>query len=188
MWVRTYILFLIFSLFRDNIIILAPAFVFVTFPIYWQKTDYKQLLKEYGLIVKDKLPIILYGILGFFCIVFLVMCISLIFYFFELNDQQNIKDVVKSLPLIAIPFAVLFAPFAEEVFFRGFLYKKFGVWVSALIFALLHFAYGSIVEITVAFVIAIFLTYLFIKTKSLWPAIIAHSLFNLMSLTVMWLL
>ena len=59
---------------------------------------------------------------------------------------------------------------------------------STVVFSVLHFAYGSIVEITAAFAIALLLSYLFIKTKSLWPCIIAHSLFNLLALLVMWLI
>ncbi|RLF34826.1 MAG: hypothetical protein DRM99_05785 [Thermoplasmata archaeon] len=52
----------------------------------------------------------------------------------------------------------------------------------------MHFTYGSIVEITAAFAIALLLSFLFIKTESLYPSIIAHGLFNILSLSIMWLL
>jgi hypothetical protein len=190
-WSLILILFLLFTLIREDISILTSSLVFILFPFYWLKLEgkkYNSILKEYGLIVKDKLKIIISGILGLFLIIFIVGLIGSIFYFFGINDQANVKEVVKSLPWIAFPIAVLIAPIAEEIFFRGFLLKKVGILISAVIFALLHFAYGSIVEITVAFVIALLLSYLFIKTKSLWPSIIAHGLFNLMSLIVMWFL
>ncbi|MCC7552300.1 CPBP family intramembrane metalloprotease [Candidatus Micrarchaeota archaeon] len=191
LWSITMIFFLIFSLIRDNMILLAPSLIFLCFPFYWESQKgkkYTKVLSEYGLYFKNKFSLLIYGIVGFFGIVFLVVLIGLVFYLFGLNDQQNVKEVVKSLPLISIPLAIILAPLAEEIFFRGFLYKKIGIWISAVIFALLHFSYGSIVEIAVAFAIALFLTYLFIKTKSLWPSIIAHSLFNLFALGVMWLL
>lgn len=188
-WAKILVLFLIFTLVRIESGILAPAIVFITFPFYWEKqkgNNYKKIIKEYGLQFKFKY--LVYGLFGFFGVFFLVLISSLIFHFLGINDQQNVKEVVRSLPLISVPFAIFFAPVAEEFFFRGFLSKKIGILFSAIVFSLLHFAYGSIVEIAVAFVIALFFSYLFIKTKSLWPSIIAHSFFNLIALVIMWLL
>ncbi len=189
-WAIIFIIFLIFTLVRNELSLLAPSFIFIVFPFYWAKHNgkkYSTVIQEYGLRVKNKFSIIMCGVIGLFLIILLVGLIGLFFYLIDMNDQANVKDVVRSLPWISIPFAIILAPLAEEIFFRGFLLKKLGLWASAIIFAVLHFAYGSIVEIAAAFAIALLLSYLFVKTKSLWPSIIAHSLFNLLALTVMWL-
>ncbi len=57
----------------------------------------------------------------------------------------------------------------------------FSALISSLFFALLHFSYGSAAEIIVAFSIGMLLCAVTHKTKSLIPAVIAHSGFNFLS-------
>ena len=190
-WIFTLLLFFLFSLIRTDVRVAAPMIFFIVFPFYWykyKKESYKKTINDLGLKLKEKKYIILYGFVGFCFIILAVALIGAVFYVFDLNDQENVKERIKELPLIAIPLAIFVAPFAEEFFFRGFLLKKLGVWASAFIFAIMHFTYGSIVEITAAFAIALLLSFLFIKTESLYPSIIAHGLFNILSLSIMWLL
>lgn len=80
--------------------------------------------------------------------------------------------------------AVLVAPAAEEMLFRGILYptiKQNGFpraawWVTSLLFAGMHFNGLSFLPLTV---FSLVLIYLYEKTGSLWASITAHSLFNL---------
>jgi hypothetical protein len=75
---------------------------------------------------------------------------------------------------------VLWTPFTEEVFFRGFVFA--GLWprlgstgaiiVSALIFSLFHIAYGVLIPI---FITGVLLAWLYRRTGSLWPSIVAHA-------------
>jgi len=79
---------------------------------------------------------------------------------------------------------VIVAPFTEELLFRGLILRGFlarygvvaAVLVSAVLFALVHvnpYQFGS------AFLMGVFLAWLFLRTHSLWPCIIAHGFFNL---------
>jgi membrane protease YdiL (CAAX protease family) len=80
--------------------------------------------------------------------------------------------------------AVLVAPVVEEAIFRGILYptvKQLGyprvaIWVTSLLFALMHFNIPSFLPLAV---FSALLIYLYEKTGSLLASITAHSLFNL---------
>jgi membrane protease YdiL (CAAX protease family) len=79
--------------------------------------------------------------------------------------------------------AVVIAPFVEELFFRGFvlqtLAKKispfWGVVLTALIFASVHFEFQSIMPLLI---LSVVLNVLYIKTKSIWPGIVFHIMNN----------
>lgn len=85
------------------------------------------------------------------------------------------------------------APITEEFLFRGgvlYLLKPYGyklaIFVSALIFSLIH---GNVIQIPGTFVLGIILGYLTIKQKSIIPAIIVHffsNLFNVMTTLLMY--
>jgi membrane protease YdiL (CAAX protease family) len=73
-------------------------------------------------------------------------------------------------------------PFAEELFFRGLgvrVLATFGVapavLVSALLFGLVH---GLLVALPTLVVFGLGLAWLRIRSRSLWPAIIAHAGYN----------
>lgn len=76
---------------------------------------------------------------------------------------------------------VVFAPMTEEFIFRGYLLhrwtKKWGLWaaivLSSVLFGALH--PDSLGAAFTGFVFAI----LYLRTQSLWAAIIAHALYNL---------
>lgn len=79
------------------------------------------------------------------------------------------------------------APFAEEVFFRAFLMTGIarslgvgaGVGVSAALFALAHGSFGAMLPV---FVSGLLLSWLYLKTRSVWPPFIAHAAQNLLAL------
>jgi membrane protease YdiL (CAAX protease family) len=76
--------------------------------------------------------------------------------------------------------AAIFAPVAEEIFFRGFLYgglrARFGsivaIIVSTVFFTALHFSLDAFVPILV---LGLFLAWLYERTGSLYPGIILHA-------------
>ena len=91
--------------------------------------------------------------------------------------------------LASIVVLTLLAPFAEEVFFRGFIYgalrKRFPVrgamLASAAIFAAMHGDPGVIIPI---FVTGFLLAWVYERTGSVWPAVAAHTGQNLLALYV----
>jgi membrane protease YdiL (CAAX protease family) len=92
------------------------------------------------------------------------------------------QDVVSGGVLTAIVLVVV-APLTEELLFRGLILRGFllrygtipAVLLSALLFALVH---ANPYQFASALAMGIFLAWLFVKTRSLWPCIIAHALAN----------
>lgn len=78
---------------------------------------------------------------------------------------------------------VVFAPFVEEIFFRGFLFQgfrqRFG-WLKAGLFSSAIFAAAHLdpVALIPTFILGFLLAYLYHRSNSLWPGIIIHFLVN----------
>lgn len=85
------------------------------------------------------------------------------------------------------------APFAEEVFFRGFVFaalsKRLGLWravaIDALLFAVLHFTPSVILPL---FILGVALCLLYRFTGSIWPGILLHASINSLALAATWVL
>ncbi|MEV1290634.1 type II CAAX endopeptidase family protein [Pseudonocardia sp. NPDC049635] len=76
----------------------------------------------------------------------------------------------------------LLVPFAEELLFRGIGYgalRRYGVWVavpaSSAVFALAH---GINVVLVIAFLLGVVCALLYERSRSVWPAVVAHVVFN----------
>lgn len=91
---------------------------------------------------------------------------------------------IDTLGLTLAPlFIILIAPFLEEIFFRGFVYRIFTktwpIWlasiISALFFALFHFEFQSFIPL---FILGILLNFTYQKTQSLWTSFAFHALNN----------
>ena len=84
------------------------------------------------------------------------------------------------ITLIAV---CLIAPFLEEMLFRGIILRGFlshysprkSIIVSALIFGVVHL---NLYQLPVAFILGCFLGWIYYLSRSLWPAILAHALYN----------
>lgn len=80
-------------------------------------------------------------------------------------------------------FAVVVAPFAEEVLFRGVLYagvrqlgfRRVALWGSAVVFAVMHLNLSVLLPLLV---FGVALAWLYEKTDNLLSTIAAHALFN----------
>ena len=85
--------------------------------------------------------------------------------------------------LISAGVLVIIGPFAEELFFRGFILAAMiksigiipGITVTSLVFAISH---GEVAIIVPVFASGVILSLLYIKTGSLWPPLAAHSAQN----------
>ncbi len=105
--------------------------------------------------------------------------------FFLLNNKFSF--------LLLILQAVLLAPIAEELFFRGFIYKlcrnQYSFIASAVltssIFSLVHRTPQTFLPL---FFISLFLCYIYEKTQNILPAILFHSIHNSLTLFVLFLI
>jgi uncharacterized protein len=85
--------------------------------------------------------------------------------------------------LITLFAICIIAPFLEEILFRGIILRGFlshyspikSILLSALLFALIHL---NLYQIPVAFIMGCFLGWLYFYSRSLWPSIFAHALYN----------
>jgi CAAX protease family protein len=112
-------------------------------------------------------------------------------------DQEDIgKELGVCNPGIGIAIAavmtiVVLAPIAEETFFRGFFYAglrtKWSLWPSALlsgaVFGLVHAPTGPTAAIPLAG-LGVGLAWLYDKTGSIWPCMLAHFLNNALAISV----
>lgn len=86
----------------------------------------------------------------------------------------------------------ILAPLKEEVIFRGIFYPPFrmaygrgkGILFTAGLFAILHF---DIVRFIPLFIGGVALTWLYQKTSSLWPSILAHGTWNILMAVALWI-
>jgi len=145
--------------------------------------------------LKDAPRLLLESVVLFFACGITTMAVSGIFLALGMLDTQAVYEKMMMLPLPVLVAAFTFAPLAEETMFRGFLFRKTegwlarlgkGAWVAAallssLVFALLHASYGSVAEVGVAFAIGAVLCIGTKRFDSLWPAVLAHCAFNLVS-------
>jgi hypothetical protein len=84
-------------------------------------------------------------------------------------------------------------PLAEEIFFRGLLYRWmrqfWNVWpaiiVSSILFGLLH---GEISVAGATFILGIILAWLYERSGSLWPSITIHVINNSLKLLILYTL
>lgn len=109
------------------------------------------------------------------------------------NPQQGLfEDLVSGsatqILLFALAIGVL-APFAEEMFFRGMLFgwlRRWGFWLAAIASAALFgVAHGINFVFPASFALGILNAYAYEKSGSLWPAIVAHMVFNTTSLVAL---
>jgi membrane protease YdiL (CAAX protease family) len=101
------------------------------------------------------------------------------------NQPEQLPSDLHGVSIALAGFAVIVvAPFAEELFFRGFIHQAFRRWrgvmhaslLSALVFALAHFDPLLIAGI---FPLGVVLAYLFERRQSLGANITAHATYNL---------
>ena len=96
------------------------------------------------------------------------------------NGQEN--------QVLYLAYAVLIAPIAEEILFRGFFFrclyeanKQTAYYTSVLFFAVVH---GNIVQIIVAALGGVLYAMIYAKTKSLRFCIAAHMLYNFLAVVL----
>jgi membrane protease YdiL (CAAX protease family) len=100
------------------------------------------------------------------------------------GDPAPIEEMLENLTWPLAVFLAFGAGFGEEVFFRGLLQKRLGVWGQALLFGLAHALGGFVPQILFATGLGLFFGYLLKRGWSLWSLITAHFLYDLVLLSV----
>jgi len=79
---------------------------------------------------------------------------------------------------------VLSAMTVEEFFFRSWLQKRVGLFVSTTLFALAHFTLGQPLLLIGVTVISLVIGFTFYRTRNVVPGIVAHGVFDAIQLFV----
>lgn len=128
-------------------------------------------------------------IIGFYIGTMLVVaiCFGILYFLGFPPDSYKTQDRIQEAGFMAIFFAVIVAPFSEELFFRAFLVKKTGLVASAIIFMLFHISYGSIYQLLATFIFGISLGVLY-KKRGINHSILLHFMINFISLSATFLM
>ncbi|HHT79175.1 MAG TPA: CPBP family intramembrane metalloprotease [Actinobacteria bacterium] len=161
------------------------------FAIYWRRSSFRDL----GLTYYSILRTVWYSFLA----LLLILAINFAYVFvmtsvFKIAPPENkIAELVENgnvSSTILLIVVSLIAPVCEELFFRGFIFQAFrqslgvfaGLFISSLLFAAAHLEiYNFIPLMAIGWVLA----YIFHKTKSLFPVIFLHSIYNLLMILVL---
>ncbi len=107
------------------------------------------------------------------------------------DNTTPVLEIAGGSLLVAWLLVGLWGPAVEEIFFRGFLLGglrgRIGYWPSLLvssgIFALFHIEPGLYVP---TFLLGLAFGWVYLKTRSIWPAIFAHTLHNTLVIIAVW--
>jgi uncharacterized protein len=100
----------------------------------------------------------------------------------EVPENELALEIARSVTLLGAFGIATGAAFSEEIFFRGFLQPRLGLWGQAVLFALAHLSYVNVLQVVVTFVLGLAFGVLYQRTRSLWAPIAAHFLFNFLML------
>lgn len=163
-------------------------FLLIAIPIIFLKLEQKKTAQELGLYTKGikqdaKKTLVLFALLALAGI-----AVTALFSLTGFDDTQKvyskISETKNTAPLV-FAYLLVARVVSEEIFFRGFLAKKTGIFVSSAAFALAHAAYGSIAEVIGVFALGLVLANEFQKNKNLLPNILAHFLYNILVIVLL---
>lgn len=108
------------------------------------------------------------------------------------NTLSNIPDLQQLFSIPSLYLLVVIQPFCEEFFFRGFLFEKIqktagiplAVIVTSVFFGVSHLSYTYAYAAVTAVFLGVLFSLVVVKTRNLYSAIFAHTLINIVSLTL----
>lgn len=177
---------------------LLQGLAFILAPYYVAKTYHpREGWAALGLPGSPGLSSVFRGLMwgfGLYLMAFVVN-ILVVSVFFEQVESQAILSLLVEAESFWTKAGLIFcivvvAPISEEIFFRGFLYQalrkrwgiKMGAFSSGLAFAIVHFDWVVLISFTL---LGIGFALLYEKTRSLISCIMAHGIFNAISVALL---
>lgn len=156
-------------------------------PIIWFSTEFKRKKKKFKKILFEINNVKFYESL--LCSILLIVFsygsfFSINLFFLKENKLNVILNDNIGMNILLSLFTVLLAPIVEEFFFRGLLLYKLsikfntrvGVFLTSCFFAFFHS------DVLGSFAFSVVASLIYLKTKSLFNAIILHFFYNLIIL------
>ncbi|HUS98821.1 MAG TPA: type II CAAX endopeptidase family protein [Candidatus Thermoplasmatota archaeon] len=168
-------------------------------PIVWYKLVNKISLKEMFARLQLRREgldnALLWGVITIVVAFAITMVIGLLYMFFTKIDPSKLSNIPDLEQLFSIPslyLLVIIQPFCEEFFFRGFLLEKitkFGgstlaIIITAFLFGMSHLSYTYAYAAVIAVILGVLFAVVVLKTKNLYASIFAHTIINIVSLTL----
>lgn len=101
-------------------------------------------------------------------------------------QESALVPQIQALLTWPLVFAIsLIASITEEVFFRGFLQPRVGLWIASLLFGFVHIGYGTLLQFVAPIVLGLLFGFLYLRTGSLWAPIAAHFTFDFVELSLL---
>ncbi len=166
-----------------NLRAIALSFIILAAPFFLLKLEGKKNLKKELLLGKiDFTKTIVQGLKLFAIIFFLLVAQGLILNALGLLDNGIVVKIISAQEPLTLLMAITLGPIGEELLFRGYLLKRIGVVLQAVLFALFHYGYASIAEIFAALSVGVLFGLYVRKNKDIYSVIFAHCLYNLFSI------
>ena len=168
--------------FLSDVATLIPLSIAVfVYGIFFKNAKPSKVFAQLGFTTKGGvISKIMLGLVIFLIVLCIELIISVISIATNVQINTNVGMAFAGAPLWFYIFSATIEPINEEILFRGFLVPRMGIIPSALLFGLAHYSYNSTfgVEVIAAFIFGIIAGYVFRRTKSIYPGMIAHILVN----------
>lgn len=156
----------------------------MTLPLFFKD---RKLEREYQVVLPAKAPpaqywtVILFGAVGCVAVTCLMAMVQLAFY--DAQYQQSIQTAYSSPVALQVLCSGIVIPLAEELLFRGILYRRFherqSFWYSAVCSAMLFaFLHSNTTQMVYAFLLGLLLAYLYEKFGSFLAPLLLHIVLN----------
>lgn len=109
----------------------------------------------------------------------------------EANNEIIVEKTLLTSPLLTIPCMCIFAPIVEEITFRlPYKKNKLSIFISTLVFALLHIVYKTPIDLIFIipyFILSSGLSYAYFKNENILMSIIMHIINNSVNIVVLFI-
>lgn len=169
-----------FNFLADVSTVLPLSIAVAVYLLLYKRMRPAKISKSLGFVSNGILGKVALGLLLFLIIVVFELLITVISAATNVPINTNANIVFAGAPMWFFVFSAVIEPINEEIMFRGFLVPRIGIFPSAIIFGLAHYSYMSTfgVEVIGAFIFGALAGYVFRRSKSIYPGIIAHILIN----------
>lgn len=170
----------------SGFVMVLSSGIVLSFLLGYKKLSYRQLFNQSSSSLSSMLVLFIIPLLlatgGAVFWISDITNLLLLYYPISENEYQIFTSLMSS-GLTSVIVICLIAPFIEEMIFRGIFLRGFlsnysalnSILLSSFLFALFHL---NMFQIPVAFILGCFFGWLYVRTRSLWPSIFGHALYN----------